>query len=219
MTDRSITAGAAAAAEALEYSSFGFVALDFDTDPVYVWTGTRAYTATLPTESSHSYLGIGALGSVDGILETSDGSSNGVKLQMSGIANGILANALGENYQGRSAKFWLVFMDSDEVIIPDPILLFSGQMDVMNLVDGDTQGAIEILCESRDALLKRTSESLLTDEEQQRVFPGDLGLNFVMELQNKTLTWGDKVTSSRPAGGGGSNSAGPDVNLRNSYRR
>jgi len=203
MTDRAIASAAITESDALEYSSFGFVALNFDDDPVYVWTGTRPFTATLPTESSHSYLGIGALGSIDGILETSDGSSNGVKLQMSGIANGLLSNALGENYQGRSAKVWLVFLDSDGAIVPDPIMLFSGQMDVMNLVDGDSQGAIEILCESRDQLLKRTSESLLTDEEQQRVYPGDLGLEFVMELQNKVLAWGDKTTGEAGAGAGG----------------
>ena len=204
MTDRTVTAGVASASDALEYASFGFVALDFDTDPVYVWTGTRPFTATLPTETSHSYLGIGALGSIDGILESSDGSSNGVKLQMSGVADGLLANALGENYQGRSAKIWLVFLDADDVIIPDPIVLFSGQMDVMNLVDGDGQGGIEILCESRDQLLKRTSESLLTDEEQQRVYPGDLGLQFVMELQNTVLAWGDKGSSGNvPRGGSG----------------
>ncbi len=193
MTDRTLTAAVVTESEALEFSSYGFVALDFDTDPVYVWTGTRSYAATLPTEATHTYLGIGALGSLDGILESSDGSSNGVKLQMGGINNDLLVNALGQNYQGRSAKIWLVYFDASEVIIPDPLVLFSGQMDVMSLVDGDTQGAIEIVCESRDQLLKRTSESLLTDEEQQRIFPDDLGLEFVGELQNKVLTWGDKA--------------------------
>jgi hypothetical protein len=111
---------------------------------------------------------------------------------MNGIANDLLAGALDQNYQGRAAKVWLVFLDVNEDIIPEPLVLFNGQMDVLSIVDGDEQGAIEVRCESREGLLKRTSESLLTDEEQQRVFPGDLGLEFVRELQGKVLPWGEK---------------------------
>jgi len=206
MVDRTLTAGVIAQTEAREYSTAGFVLLDFDTDPVYVWTGTKPMTATLPTETSHTYLGIGALGSIDGIMESADRSTNGVKLTMSGIDNDLLANALGQNYQGRAAKVWLAYLDAAGAIIPDPLVFFSGQMDVMNLVDGDTQGAIEMICESRDALLKRTSESLLTDEEQKRIYPNDRGLEFVMELQNKAVSWGEKgsdAAAGAGAAGGG----------------
>ena len=199
MVDRTVTAGVKTETEAKVASSVGFILLDFDTDPVFVWTGTYPRTETLPTEGAHTFLGIGTLGSIDGILESADRSINGIKMQMTGIANDLLANALDQNYQGRTAKIWIVHLDANEDIIPDPLLLFAGQMDVMRLADGDETGAIEVICESRDATLKRNSESLLTDEEQQRVFPGDLGLEFVMELQNKTIVWGEKGT-----GGGGS---------------
>jgi hypothetical protein len=192
MTDRTLTAGVVTETEAEEYTSAGFVLLDFDTDPVYVWTGTRSITTTLPTESSHTYLGIGTLGSIDGISESADRSVNGVKMTLSGIGNDLLANALGQNYQGRTAKIWIVYFDANEDIVPDPLLLFGGQMDVMSLIDGDSEGAITLSCESRDAALKRTSESLLTAEEQKRVYPNDKGLDFVQELQGKPLTWGEK---------------------------
>ena len=194
MADRTLTAGVITETEATEYRTAGFVLLDFDTDPVYVWTGTRPYTTAITgelSESSHTYLGIGSLGSVDGILETADRSTNGVKFQLSGVGNDLLANALEQDYQGRDAKIWLAYLDEDELIIADPFPLFAGFMDVMSLVDGDKQGAIEVQCESLDATLKRNSESLLTDEEQQRVFPGDLGLEFVLSSQDLVLSWGE----------------------------
>lgn len=209
MTDRTVSGSVVTETEALTYHTAGFVVLEFDSDPVYVWTGTRSLTATLPTEAEHTYLGIGALGSIDGISETSNRSVNGVKLQMAGIGNDLLANALGQDYQGRVAKIWLAYLDSDEVIIADPLLLFAGQMDVMSLVDGDKVGAIEVQCESRDALLNRSSESLFTDEEQQRVYPGDLGLEFVLPLQGTTLAWGQERISTGSSGGGGGGGGGP----------
>lgn len=194
MTDRTVTAGVIteASSDTIVKSSVGFVLLDFDSDPVYVWTGTYSRTETLITEGSHTYLGIGSLGAIDGILESANRSStNGVTLQMNGVGNDLLANALGQNYQGRAAKIWVAFLDSDEDIVPDPLLLFGGQMDVMSLVDGDETGLIQVQCESREATLSRNSESLLTDEEQQRIYPGDLGLEFVLALQGKTVSWGE----------------------------
>ncbi len=192
MVDRTLSANVVTESEAGEYRTVGFVLLDFDSDPVYAWTGTRTLTIALPGEGSHAYLGIGLLGSIDGILETSDRSVNGVTLQMSGVGNDLLANALGQDYQGRDAKIWIAFLDSDEVVVVDPLLLFHGQMDVMSLVDGDGTGVIQVQCESADAILDRTSESLYTDEEQQRVYSGDLGLEFVLPLQTLVLTWGEK---------------------------
>jgi hypothetical protein len=197
MADRELTAAIVTEAETttIVKSTVGFVLLDFDTDPVYVWTGTYPRTETLVSESSHTWTGLGDLGFIDGIIESANRASvNGVKLIMNGIANDLLSGALDQNYQGRAAKIWLAFLDGDEAIIATEIVLFNGQMDVLRIVDGDGQGAIEVSCESREGLLKRTSESLLTDEEQQRVFPGDLGLEFVVELQGKILPWGEKGT-------------------------
>jgi len=201
MADRTLTASVTTEAKTATKvkSTVGFVLLDFDTNPVFVWTGTRPRTETLPTEGSHTFLGIGDLGSIDGILESANRASvNGIKLQMNGIANDLLSGALNQDYQGRAAKVWLVFLDANEAIIPDALLLFNGQMDVLSVVDGDTQGSIEVKCESREALLKRTSESLLTDEEQQRIFLGDKGLEFVAELQGLTLPWGEKGEAVPP---------------------
>jgi hypothetical protein len=198
LVDRTVTAGVISKVESRAKKTAGFVLLDFDTDPVYVWTGTRTYASlALPSESSHDYLGVGSLGFIDGLMESPD-TINGVTLQMAGIGNELLANALDQEYQGRTAKIWIAQLDADDVIIPNALLLFGGQMDVMTLVDGDGTGVISIQCESRDATLNKASESLYTDEEQQRVFPGDIGLSFVRELQGKTLTWGEKSAATIP---------------------
>ncbi len=200
MTDRTLSAGVITETESRDYAEVAFVELLFESDPVRVWTGIRQITATMPGESSQTWDGIGDLGNIDNILESIDGSENGVKLIMSGIANDLLANALTQDYQGRSAKIWSVFLNDDEQIIPDPVLEFGGQMDQLFVGDGDKTGAITVQCESRVSTLNRTSESLLTDEEQQRLFPDDLGLQFVLELQSKTVVWGPHSESGYGGG-------------------
>lgn len=207
MVDRAdITAGIITETDSNSYINVGFIELLFDSDPVWVWTGLGQRTETMPGESSQIWEGIGDLGGIDGILESADRSINGVRLTMSGIDNDLLVNALVQDYQGRSVKIWGVFLDDDLQIIPDPLLVFGGQMDQIFLIDGDKTGAVTVQCESRDALLQRTSESLLTDEEQQRLFPGDRGLEFVMELQSKEIVWGTSGLSG--VGGGGRNRRG-----------
>jgi hypothetical protein len=70
MADRELTAAVVTETESttIVKSTVGFVLLDFDTDPVYAWTGTYNRNETLPGEAIHTYLGIGGLGSIDGIL-------------------------------------------------------------------------------------------------------------------------------------------------------
>ena len=40
--------------------------------------------------------------------------------------------------------------------------------------------------------LEKPNESRYTSEEQKRLFSGDLGLDFVTDLQDKDINWGGK---------------------------
>lgn len=204
MTDRTIAAAAKTETEAAAPTIILFCELDFDGDPVNVWTGLAPIITAMPGEALKTWDAIGDLGSVDDVRESTDRRQNGVKLTLSEINSKLLSDALTEEYQGRPAKLWFVFLDENHVIVADPILAFSGLMDTMELADGDPTGAIIVQCESRDILMQRTSISLLTNEEQRRLHPGDKGLEFVMELQSKEILWGVlSPTPALPAFGGG----------------
>ncbi|MFQ5535577.1 MAG: hypothetical protein ACE5EM_12240 [Sphingomonadales bacterium] len=199
MTDRSMTAAASAETEASSIIPVLFCELMFET-PARVWSGLGPIMAAMPGEAVQTWDGVGDLGSIDAVAETADRRENGMQLTLSGIDPDLLTSALEENYQGRSAKLWIAFLDASHQVIGEPVSVFGGIMDVMSAADGDETGALSVQCESRDVQTRRSSTSLLTDQEQQRLHPGDKGLEFVMELQSKEILWG--MPSPRPAAGG-----------------
>ena len=74
-------------------------------------------------------------------------------------------------------------------IVADPVLVFHGRMDVMNIEIGNT-ATITVTAESRLADWNRARTSRYTDEEQQRLYPGDKGLQYVAQTAEMELVWG-----------------------------
>lgn len=213
MTDRTVTAGVKTETEAAEvFGEALFIELLTDT-PGFAWTGVGPIIATMPGESSHTWLGMANIGEVSNVAESADRRRNGINMKMSGIDVDLLNIALLEDYQGKSAKIWQVYFNSSLNIIPDPLLIFAGTMDTLKAIDGSRTGVLSLTCESREQQLERTSRSLLTHQEQQRLFPGDLGLAFVTSLQSKVILWGAKTQgdSGSSGGFGGSRSSGGDI--------
>ena len=65
-------------------------------------------------------------------------------------------------------------------------------MDAMTINDTGKEIIITMAVESRLIDLEKPNESRYTSEEQKRLFSGDLGLDFVTDLQDKDITWGGK---------------------------
>lgn len=190
MVERVVTAGVLTEVNANEVrGEILFVELLTST-PARMWSGIGPITATMPNESSQAWTGMGNIGSVESIIESTDRRRNGVNMKLSGIDNDLLTIMLAEEYQGKGAKIWLAYLDGNAAIIPDPVLLFAGFMDTMQGADGNDSGDIILACESREQTLERSSRSLLTSAEQERLFPGDIGLEFVNPLQTIQVTWG-----------------------------
>ena len=201
MTDRSLTANVQTEVTSSSTVEVLFVEIMTST-PARMWSGLGTRTETMPGESSQIWYGMGDLGKVESIIESSDRRRNGVNLTLSGVSADLLSIMLTEAYQGDEVKIWIAYLNSSFAIINDPVLLFAGFMDTMKGVDGDSTGAIVAACESREQTLERSSRSLLTDQEQQKLFPGDLGLEFVNALQSKQITWGSANLGNSGGSGG-----------------
>jgi len=80
---------------ASQLSPILLASLSFAT-PVHIWTGYGTITV-----GSTAYLGIGTLGSISPVEETTDLAARGISMQLSGVPTAMLAVALTENYQGR----------------------------------------------------------------------------------------------------------------------
>lgn len=139
----------------------------------------------------NTYLGTGNLGTIGPVKESGDEiRANAITFQLSGIPSSLLSTALGTQYQGRPAKLWLGFLDSAGALIADPVLIFDGRMDVMDIDEGPDISTIIVTAESRLADLNRPRIRRYTNEDQEQLFSGDKGLEFVPALQNKEIIWG-----------------------------
>jgi hypothetical protein len=136
-----------------------------------------------------TWLGVGRLGSIDPIKEGADLQARGLAFRMTGIDPASIAVALGTQYQGRSCKVWVAALTGAHAVIADPVLIFWGRLDTMDIDLGAT-ATITVSAESRLADWDRPRVRRYNHEDQQIDYPGDLGFEFVPQMVEKELRWG-----------------------------
>jgi hypothetical protein len=140
--------------------------------------------------ASETYKGLGDLVGVGPVSETEDIRANPLTLTLSGVPSTMISIVLGTQYQGRLTSLWLGFIGSSGLIV-DPVLLFRGKADIMVIDEGPETSLITFTAESRLADLQRSRIRRFTDQDQQQLFPGDLGLEFVAVIQNTEVVWSE----------------------------
>lgn len=170
----------------------GLVELDFDSGFVRLWTGTRPLSW-----NGFTWTGVGTLGQIGAIEETSELRAVGLQLSLSGIptelfgspSQSVLQITLGETWQNRSAKVYYGVLNTQGVLIGDPFQIFGGKMDQMAIVEGET-ATITLTCESALIDLERTRARRYTPEDQRAEYPLDAGFDMVSTLQDAEVKWG-----------------------------
>lgn len=138
---------------------------------------------------SKTWLGVGAVGGIDPVQEMTDMSAMGLSFTLSGVPTAYISLAIGQNYQGRACKIWFAILNAGHQVIADPIGPFSYRMDTMDIELGQT-ATIKVAAESRLVDWEKVDVSRYTNEEQQHLYPGDIGLEFVPQMVEKELRWG-----------------------------
>lgn len=158
--------------------------LEFDSGDLLVWSGRGDLIF-----DSETYLGIGDFGKVSEVEEGIDQRAFGIALELSGIPSSTVSLALSEELQNRTAQLWLGFFDSDYTLVTDPVLLFRGRMDTMDVKLGKT-ATVVVTAESRLTDWGRPRIRRYTDGDQQERFPGDEGFQFISDAAEKEIVWG-----------------------------
>ena len=63
---------------------------------------------------------------------------------------------------------------------------------MMIIRENTETSTIELKLENRLVALERAIERRYTDEDQKNLFAGDLGMEFIPDLQDKDIVWGKK---------------------------
>ena len=180
--------------------------LNFSTETIRMWTGQ----GTLVLDNGTEWFGLGQLLNISSIEETSEMAVKGATVSLSGIPSELLSLALSEPYQGRVAKIYfgtfsygsllqqsgsyILQQDGSRINLQDGSKglneLFSGYMDQMNIEESAETTTIELTVENKLIDLERARVGRYTSGYQKSIYPNDLGLDFIEDLQDKQIPWG-----------------------------
>ena len=183
---RDLTASVLTATQADTYRLISLVELVYDAGTVR--TTTLPYGMDL-SWGGYTWYGLGDLGRIQGVKETSDGSVTDVELTLSGIPADNISIALNEYYQGRRCTIWLAFLDADHQLIADPVVAFKGLIDNQTIALGK-EASIRVLAKSRLSRLLIPNESRYNNQTQWARYPGDRGLEYMERMVRTELQWG-----------------------------
>jgi hypothetical protein len=107
---RSATAAALAAMEAEHVPMLAFVEMQFASGTVRVCNAFES----VPW-NGFTWLGLGNLGTIEPIEESTELQMSGIGLQLSGVNPALIATALGEQYQGRRCNIWFAPLGVDDL--------------------------------------------------------------------------------------------------------
>lgn len=182
---RPMTTAAAAALAARVKRPVLLFEVELATGWVRLWSGVGAVQW-----SGHTWLGTGPLGRLSGMTEVAEVEARGMTAALSGVDPEGLAMVLAEVKRGRPARTWLGFLDESGVVIGDPVLLFEGRTDAIEISDEVEAATISLGIESGHVGLRNPRIHRLTDQDQQRRHPGDRGLEFVPRCVEWSGKWG-----------------------------
>ena len=190
---RSITTAFNTAIKGQVVRPFFACELAFSTGTLYFWNGYGDLTMTAGG-SSNTFTGLGDLISVSPIAESDQVEAIGASLSLTGIKSSLISAALSALYTNRNASIYLGLFDTNKSVVSDVYTLFKGKMDIMKIDEGSETASITLNIENRLIVFDRPKERRFTHEDQQNRFAGDLGFEFVPDLQDKEIIWGKKTS-------------------------
>lgn len=164
---------------------FFMVDLYFSDSTLRMWTGFSTLI-----HNGRNYIGAGDLLNIGNFEENTELSAVGATLELNGVKTSLVQKARDENYQGKVATIKLGAFDQTGSIIPNPVTVFSGFMDIMTINEGAETSKITLTLENKLLQLERSNERRYTHEDHQIDHPDEKGFEFVNALQDKEIVWG-----------------------------
>ena len=168
-----------------------FTEINFLSGPVYLWSGIQdTVTSGDSPLPDATWLGTGALLSIAPSTESSSLRASGASITLTGIDPVYISLALSEARQGKDVNAWLVFLNSSDAIIADPIQFFTGRFDVIKISEGRETATLTVNAESRLIDMARRSNRTYTDQAHRQLHPADAGFEYVEAIQEWNGQWG-----------------------------
>lgn len=167
------------------------VGLNFST-PVYVHSDVGTISHTPPFGASPvNYTGVGQLGSVSDIPETTNIQANFVDLTLTGINTNNISTAIQTDYQGKDCSIEIGLRDTEANGggIITTIVIFSGFIDNMSLEIGET-ATIKVSVIDKLVRFDKASNRRFNHADQRKEYPTDDAFIYQDSLKEQLIVWG-----------------------------
>ena len=134
------------------------------------------------------YYGTKGLGKIGAVQET-PAEIKQLTFELSGAPATQVAFALTEQVQGRTVNIKLAIFDPSTYQVLGAHLKWSGYLDALTITDSPSAATITVTAEHAGIDLIRPSGSLYSDAEQERLYPGDPSLQYLVDQVDLRVVW------------------------------
>ena len=161
----------------------------FDDENVYMNDGYKTITY-----DSKDYIAVGHFMGFSDIQEAVEVVVSKVTMSLSGVDQSMISRFLNKEYIDRPVRIYTAFLNTSQVLISNPVLIFEGRMDTPTISDDPLGGKSMMSVSATNSWVDFTRKTgrHTNHEEQQVFFAGDKGFEFASEVV-KDIVWG-KVT-------------------------
>lgn len=149
--------------------------------------GTERYCTAGITVAwdGYSWLGLGL--SIEPV-DNKVGEIASITLVLPAVSDTQISLALTQAVEGTPIHIYDALVDPTTGAVADAVLAWSGALNMPGIEDGP-RASINVMAEHRGALALRNKTSRYTDDEQQRLYPGDTCLQFDPATDAAPLVW------------------------------
>ena len=128
-----------------------------------------------------------------------------ISISLSGVDTTYINLFLSGGYLDRTVQIYKAFLDSNDALVSDPLLIFDGRLNNPVIKEDVEAGTSTVAVQASSLFVDfdRINTRFTNNESQQSFFAGDTGFRF-SSVVVKELNWG--MTTGATASGGGSSS-------------
>ncbi len=156
--------------------------------PVNITDNSFSLTSSV-SGSSITYTASSFLVATPSFTEETDLTKTSLNITLSGADTTFISTVLNENIVNDSVDIFRGLLDSNNALIADPILLYSGNIDTFQINESETESIVILTVVSHWADFDKKSGRQTNNNSQQRFFNTDVGMDYSSQTV-LDLKWG-----------------------------
>ncbi len=165
--------------------AFVMADLTFRSKTEHCWTGIGTITF-----NGNNYLGVGALGRIGTVTESTEIQADGTTIGLAGVNPELYQECMNDIQQGLPAKLYAGVLSDTGQIVAQPYCFFSGYVDKSTISIQPQSLTIVLHLENLMSELQRAPMDRYTSADQELLYPTDSAFQWVETLNDQALRWG-----------------------------